>query len=37
MVYNFIRKTVYQSGQYVEEELQNVLYEIEEVKNMDFR
>lgn len=35
-IYNFIRKTVYPSGQYVEEELQTVLYEIEEVKKYGF-
>lgn len=35
-IYNFIRKTVYPSGEYVEEELQTVLYEIEEVKKYGF-
>lgn len=31
-IYNFIRKTVYPSGQFVKEELETVLYEIEETK-----
>lgn len=35
-IYNFIRKTVYPSGQFVEEELETVLYEIEETKRYGF-
>ena len=35
-IYNFIRKTVYPSGQFVKEELETVLYEIEETKRYGF-
>lgn len=35
-IYNFIRKTVYPSGEFVEEELETVLFEIEEVKRYGF-
>lgn len=35
-IYNFIRKTVYPSGEFVAEELETVLYEIEEVKRYGF-
>ncbi len=35
-IYNFIRKTVYPSGQFVDEELETVLFEIEETKRYGF-